>query len=191
MKPWSTTYSKDPLVKIVLRPFLVLANPAIVWAVIMIAFSQLWNVMLSFIIAQIFSAPPYLFNTAQVGYVSAGPATAGLLGCFFCGLVSDPIVLFLAKRNNGIYEPEFRLVLILFLPIFSSIGYFGFGNLVEEGKSAVAMSALWGVAFVSVQIASNSAGTYIVDAFRGASVEIFIISMCFKNFLFFGFSCKF
>lgn len=146
--------------------------------------------MLTFIVAQVFSAPPYNFDTAQIGYMSVGPAIGGLVGCIFCGVVSDPLARALAKRNNGVFEPEFRLVIMVFMPIFCSIGYFSFGHLVAKGESAYAMAALWGVAFVSVQITANAAGGYIVDAFRGSSVEIFIIAMAVKNFIFYGFSCK-
>jgi hypothetical protein len=190
MRPWSTTYTDESLLKLIVRPVYAMLNPAVLWAIIIIAFSQLWNVVINLLVAQLFAVPPYNLSTAQVGYMFTGPIICGLLGCAICGLTSDPVCRFLAKRNEGIYEPEFRLVIMILNPIFCSLGYFLFGKLVAEEASIFVVSLVWGLAFISVQICSNAAGSYLVDAFRDISVEVFIISMAFKSFIFFGFSCK-
>lgn len=190
IKPWSTTYSDEPLIKLILRPAYTMFNPAVLWAIVIICFSQLWNVVINLLVAQLFAVPPYNLNTAQIGYIFTGPIICGLIGCAICGLTSDPICRFMAKRNGGIYEPEFRLTLMILSPIFCALGYFLFGKLVVEEASIVVISLIWGLAFISVQICSNAAGSYLVDAFREISVECFIISMAFKSFIFFGFSCK-
>jgi hypothetical protein len=184
------TFSDESLLILTLRPFFILCNPAVIWAVITLAFPVLWVVGISFVIAQIFSAPPYLLTTVQLGYLSAGPVVGGTLACLLVGAISDPIVKRISRRNGGVYEPEFRLVLMLGLFFFSALGYFLFGNLIVEGKSAAGMAAIWGVIIVTVQFAAVVVGTYMVDAYREISVEVFIISMIFKNFLFFGFSCR-
>ncbi len=150
-----------------------------------------------------------MLDTAQLGYIAFGPVVGGSIGCILCGALSDPVARYMTRKNNGIYEPEFRLPLMLLLPVVSTIGYFLFGNLITQGKSPVAAAAMWGLVFVSVQVAAVSTGTlfplsyfftlliewfpgaYIVDAFRDISVEAFIISMTVKNFLWFGFSCRF
>jgi MFS family permease len=189
MKPWSTTYTDDSLLKMIGRPFFVLVNPVILWAILIIAFSQLWNVVINFTIVQIFSPPPYLMGTAEIGYITGGPIIGGVMGCFICGALSDRLCRAISRRNNGVFEPEFRLLLMLGVPI-CSVGFFLFGNLAEKGESPVVMAVIWGVAFVSVQFASNAAGGYLVDAFRDLSVSVFISAMAVKNFMFFGFSCK-
>lgn len=187
-------------------PFVVLANPAILWAVLAIAFAQLWIVTIAFITAQLFSPPPFLLNTEQLGFITAGPTVGGIIGCLLCGALSDPIVKFLSKRNNGIYEPEFRLVISAFVLVLSVPGLFLFGAMASEMKPPVVLAVLWGWIFVSIrthssrttlifnkvgtQFTANSLSGYLVDAYRDQSVEIFIISMTIKNFLFFGFSCK-
>jgi hypothetical protein len=191
MAPFYGTYSDESLIKLIIRPFAVLINPAVIWAVLTLAFPVLWVVAISFVIAQIFAPPPYLLTTTQLGYLSAGPLVGGTLGCLLCGFISDPIAKWVTRKNNGVYEPEFRLLLQLGTVVFSVIGYFLFGNLIGEGKSPAGMSAVWGVIIVTVQFVAITVGTYMVDAYRDLSVEIFIISMIFKNFLFFGFSCKF
>ena len=189
MKPWSTTYSDEPLLWLIFRPFYILLNPAILWAVILISFFQLWNVVINFMLAQLFGPPPYLLNTAELGYLGGGPMVIGLITCLAFGSLSDRTAKWAALRNNGIYEPEFRLFTMILAPILSTIGYFCFGPFAAEGKSPVVMSVLWGVAFASCVVVSASLGNYLLDAYRNVAIEIFVVSMSVKNFLFFGFSC--
>ena len=41
--------------------------------------------------------------------------------------MSDPSACWLTKRNKGIYEPEFRLILVVPQMIFGCAGLYGFG----------------------------------------------------------------
>lgn len=62
--------------------------------------------------------PPYNFNAARIGLMGL-PAFIGTdLAAVICGLLSDYLIIYLAKRNNGVYEPEMRLWVIL---MFASI----------------------------------------------------------------------
>lgn len=190
MKPFSGIYDDKSLLKMTLQPFYLIANPIVIWAVLINGFGQLWNVVISLVLAQIFSPPPYLMDSAQLGYLNTGPILAGLISCLVCGVVSDHMVLFISRRNNGIYEPEFRLLLVVVAPIFSTVGFFLFGYLAEQGKSPILISFVWGLAFVSTQVVGTATSSYLVDAYREVDVHIFVLSMSVKNFFFFGFSCK-
>lgn len=190
LAPFSGTYSDTNLLTMVIRPFLILANPAVIWSTLVLSITTAWFVVVSFVIAQIFSGPPYLLNPMDIAYMSAGPTVGGVLGSVICGLVSDPIATTLAKRNRGIYEPEFRLLLLVFMLVTSTLGFFLFGNLVQEGHSPAAIAVVWGVATMSMQFCSATVGTYMIDAYRDISIEVFIIGMVTKNFVFFGLSCE-
>ncbi|EXJ57744.1 uncharacterized protein A1O5_12534 [Cladophialophora psammophila CBS 110553] len=188
MKPWSTTYSNESLIQLIFRPFYILLNPVILWAVLLISFFQLWNVVINFMLGQLFGPPPYLLNTAQLGYIGAGPMVFGSITCLLFGALSDRIAKKASTRNDGIYEPEFRLMTMGLAPILSTIGYFCFGPFAAEGKSPVIMSVLWGIGFASCVVVTASLGSYLVDAYRNVSIEVFVVSMSVKNFMFFGFS---
>src|SRR5690606_21985176 len=58
----------------------------------------------------------------------------------------------------------------------------------EAGTSPVVAAVTWGIAIVGFQFCSTAMGTYMVDGYQAISVEVFIIGMIFKNFLFFGFT---
>lgn len=190
LQPFSGSYSDMPLWKMALNPFLVLIHPAVIWSTLLLAITTAWYVVVNFVSAQIFAGPPYLLEAVDIGYMSAGPTVGGTIGSIIAGLISDPIAAALARWNHGIYEPEFRLVLIIPMLISSVIGWFLFGTLAEQGRSPALMTFIWGIASTSMQFCSAAIGTYMVDAYPDISTEVFIIGMVVKNFAFFGLSCK-
>jgi hypothetical protein len=192
MAPWSgQIYTEVPLWRLVLSPFIIIINPAVIWAAVTIAFPVLWIVGLTLVIAQIFSAPPYLLTPAQIGYMSAGPVVSGFFANLICAFLSDWSAKWFSRRNGGKYEPEFRLFLTLGLAISTTVGYFLFGYLISQNASPVAISVAYAIVMAGAQFSAVTSGTYVVDAYRAISVDIFICAMVFKNFLFFGFTCKF
>lgn len=191
LSPFSGSYSDLPLWEMILKPFLMLIHPAVAWATVFLAVTTAWYVVVSYVIAQIFARPPYNLTAAQIGYMSAGPTVGASLASAAIGLVSDPIARALARKNLGMYEPEFRLVLILPMLVTCALGWFLFGNLIEMGKSAPVISIVWALSSASMQFCLGAIGTYMVDAYPTISTEVFIIGMVVKNFLFFGLSCEY
>ena len=90
--------------------------------------------MIAFCLAQIYSFPPYTLTAAGVGYMSIGPLIGAVLGSVSIGLISDPIIKWASRRNNGVFEPEYRL-----LPIFPVLlvgpALIGFGYVAQNGLS--------------------------------------------------------
>ncbi|KAF9891622.1 hypothetical protein FE257_003633 [Aspergillus nanangensis] len=185
---YSGSYSDIPLPTMIMKPFLILVHPAVIWSTLLLSISTAWYVVVSFLIAQIFATPPYLLTAVEIGYMSSGPVIGGTLGSIVCGLISDPIAMALARKNNGIYEAEFRLVLLVPMMVTGVIGWFLFGNLVVAEKSPAVITIVWGIAAASIQFCMSTIGTYMVDGYRKISVEVFIIGMVVKNFVFFGLS---
>lgn len=89
--------------------------------------TQSWLVVFSVVNASIFTLPPYNFTVSQTGLISICPFVLTIIGEGISGPLNDWICLKLTQKNKGIYEPEFRLVLILPVAILGSIGFFGFG----------------------------------------------------------------
>ncbi|CAO2651321.1 Nn.00g096180.m01.CDS01 [Neocucurbitaria sp. VM-36] len=184
---FSGTYSSDNLLQLVIAPFAVCANLAVLWMVVVTGYLTALFVAQSYDMAQIFMAPPYLLSAAGVGYLSLGPFIGGLLGSILLGLSLDPIIKWCAKRNGGVYEPEYRL-LGMIPSVTIVIGLCLFGYLAEQGKSYYATAFFHGMDLFGIVCAAISISTYVLDSFRDISSEVFIMNMVFKNFLFYGFS---
>ncbi|KAL1792815.1 hypothetical protein ACET3X_009322 [Alternaria dauci] len=180
-------YSDDNLLQLVIAPFAVCANMAVLWMVVVTGGLTAFFVAQSYVMAQIFMAPPYLLSAAGVGYLSLGPFLGGLLGSILLGATLDPLIKWCAKKNNGVYEPEYRL-LAMIPSVTIVIGLCLFGYFAEEGKSFYLTAFFHGMDLFGIVIAAISASSYVLDSFRDLSSEVFIINMVFKNFLFYGFS---
>src|SRR5579859_3088838 len=83
----------------------------------------------------------------------------------------------MTKRNNGVYEPEFRLVLMLPAVILGSIGYFGFGWSIEEGDPWIVPVILYGLVGIGGVFLAIPVYTYVVDSHRALAPEAFVTVM--------------
>ncbi|KFY93843.1 hypothetical protein V498_04227 [Pseudogymnoascus sp. VKM F-4517 (FW-2822)] len=188
LKVFDSTYTDENLPTLIVKPFLILVNPAVIWSTLLLSISTAWIVVIGFVSAQIFSYPPYNLDATHLGYLNGGNVVGGVLGCIAAGALSDPLATWLSKKNKGIYEPEFRLPLLIPWMAFTAISFFLLGWMCENGSSPVAVAAIQGIGLVGFQFMSVSLSTYMIDAYRSISVEVFIIGMVAKNFVFFGLS---
>lgn len=95
-------YSKDNIFKFLFGPFITLLNPAACYAVIASGLLNSWYVGSAIILSGIFSAPPYNFGPAQIGYLGAGPFVGGMIGSIAVGWGSDPVVKWMSRKNGGV-----------------------------------------------------------------------------------------
>src|SRR5579859_6147024 len=80
----------------------------------------------------------------------------------------------MTKRNNGVYEPEFRLVLMFPALVLGSIGYFGFGWSIELGDKWIVPVILYGLVGIGGVFLAIPVYTYVVDSHRALAPEAFV-----------------
>ena len=188
LAPAGGIYNEDNLLRLIIAPFLALLNVAALWVIVMSGLIVAWYVGVSFIMAQWFSPPPYLYSAADVGYLSVGPAIGGLCASIFMSVTSDPIIKFCVKRNKGIYEPEFRLFPMVLCLIFTVLGLTLYGYGLQQYWNPPLTAIVHAVMLFGILIGAISSSAYILDGFRDLSNEVFIMAMAFKNFFFYGMS---
>lgn len=112
------------------QPFQILFTiPGVAYMSLVYAVLLAWSTVMSAALSTYMILPPYNFNSTQIGLMNLAPFIGNTLGSLICGPLSDWTILRLAKRNNGIYEPEMRLwVFVPFIP-FQVAGAFWFGKL--------------------------------------------------------------
>ncbi|OCT48315.1 hypothetical protein CLCR_04009 [Cladophialophora carrionii] len=184
---FSGTYSNENLLQLFLAPFAVVLNVAVSWILIINSMFVVLYVVIAFVLAQLFAPPPYLLSPASIGYLSLGPFVGGILGSIIMGALSDRFIKWCARRNNGVYEPEYRLIPCL-VGVCAGVGLMLFGHLVSEGASPYACATVHGLMLFGVMFVCIGTSNYALDAYRGMANEIFIASMAVKNIILFGFS---
>lgn len=181
------TFTDESLIRLVVAPLVSCFNIAALWTVVITGAVSSFYVAAAFVIAQLFSPPPYLLTAAGVGYMSLGPFIGGTIGSVIVGLLMDPLTIWLSKRNGGVYEPEFRLPLVA-VGAACGAGLFGFGYLSQAQGNIYAIDFMWGLTLFGVAFIFGPCSAYAIDAYRSISDEVFIVNIMFKNFLFYGYS---
>lgn len=180
--------TQTPWWKVFLRPFLLYLYPPIMFSTLLYGTSVVWLSVIAETISSIFSHPPYNFPLTSVGLLYIGTFIGGCLGSAIAGLISDRIVRYMSYRNGGIYEPEFRLVMILPVMISVTIGLMGFGWSTFDKDHWIVPAIFLGVLGFGTSLGSTVAITYAVDSYRLYAAEALVSLNFAKNAMGFGFA---
>ncbi|OMP82082.1 Protein HOL1, partial [Diplodia seriata] len=112
----------------------------------------------------------------------------GLIGGIGSGKLCDSTSRTLARRNRGVYEPEFRIPTQALAALLLGVGYFVFMWDMQEQHGYYLGAFCHGCVCCGVTVTSSSAALYILDSYKEQATEIFILQMTAKNLLFYGFS---
>jgi len=183
LQPYSGRLSPDSWLRIALRPAILLAYPAILWSSAIYALSVGWLIILSESVSTIYrsDAYAYRFTAIQTGLIYLSPFIGGILGTAVAGKLSDVIVRFMARRNHGIYEPEFRLVMALPIALATTAGLWGFGWAAEERDAWIVPTVFFGVISFGCCLGSTTAITFAVDSYRQYAGEALVSLNWCKN----------
>ncbi|KAL8975166.1 MAG: hypothetical protein Q9197_000623 [Variospora fuerteventurae] len=186
--PFNGRKSNANFFKLALRPFPLFFHPAVLWACLIQGTLIGWTVMIGVVLAAIFLGPPLWFSEVETGYMYTGPFVGAVIGFIISGLLADWSTKFMIRRNKGVYEPEFRIVLVAAQLVFGCVGLYGFGITAQDvgryGWFVPDMFFAFEVA--GMVMGAVSSALYIVDAHREIAVEAFTCLLVFKNIFSFG-----
>lgn len=132
--------TSESLLKIARLPFYIWWFPHVAFSSLQLASVQTFYSVLSSTTSMIFSAPPYNFNAAQVGYMSAGLCIGATLRILYGGYFTDWAILRLSRRNKGLFEPEMRLYLLPLPAITMTIGLIVNGITTDKASYSTSIS---------------------------------------------------
>ncbi|KAI1212100.1 MFS general substrate transporter [Annulohypoxylon truncatum] len=165
--------SDDPLWKVLTRPLMMLLFPQVLFSFFAYGLTSSWLVVVGSVLAQLFTAPPYNFSVSGVGLVSIASLIGAIVGAFISGPIADWIIKAMSRRNGGIYEPEFRLVLIVITLTLGGMSFFGFGWSLQEQDPWIAPAIFYGLQYFSVGFMSIAVYGYLTDCHRDKAPEAF------------------
>ena len=175
LRPWNGKLRHENWFLVCLRPFILFGYPAILWSTLVYSLSIGWLIVLSESISTIYrNKEGYNFSPLSTGLVYISPFIGGILGTVVAGKVSDIIVRFMSRRNDGIYEPEFRLVMAIPVAISTCIGLMGFGWSAAEKDNWIVPTVFFGVISFGCSLGSTTAITFAVDSYRQYAGEALV-----------------
>lgn len=185
---FSGRHTKDKWWMVFLRPFVLFFYPHVCFGAFFYAFAVVWLIMISEVISEIFTHPPYGYSKLSVGLFYLSPFIGGSLGSAVAGKASDMVVRYLVKRNNGIYEPELRLLMVIPSVLTTCIGLMGFGWASQVRDTWAGPIILFGVLAFGSSLSSTTAITFTIDSYKMFAGECLVTLNVTKNVIGFLFS---
>jgi len=180
--------------KLLLRPLPLFFQPAFLWACLIQGCMIGWTVFIGVILAQFFLATPLWWGEVETGYAYTAAFVGALIGFVIAGVLSDWSAKLMTKWNNGVYEPEFRIVLVIPQMILGCAGLYGWGitvdGLLHEKYHYTIPLTFFGLEVAGMVIGAVSSSLYIVDAYRDLAIEGFTCMIVFKNIFSFGLTLR-
>jgi hypothetical protein len=120
LKPWSGINpggeKNTSILFSLLRPWHLVVYPAVAYSFLVFSCNFACVVEVLNTAASVFQAPPYNMSPGIQSLIYIGSLVGGLVGSYCGGGLTDIIVKWKARRNNGVFEPEDRL-LAVFIPL--------------------------------------------------------------------------
>ncbi|KAK5117453.1 hypothetical protein LTR85_008838 [Meristemomyces frigidus] len=186
LRPFSGRLRNDSWFRVAARPFILFAYPSILWSTLVYSLSIGWLIVLSESVAKIYeNKASYNFTALQTGLVYISPFVGGVLGTAVAGKVSDIIVRGLARRNGGVYEPEFRLIMAIPIMFTTVIGLIGYGWSAAERDLWIVPTIFFGLISFGCSLGSTTAITFAVDSYRQYAGEA-LVTLNFSKNIFHG-----
>jgi len=100
-----------------LKPLPIILYPATIFSFLTFASTLGFLIAALTTVGAVFQSPPYNMTPAISGLINVPSFIGNLLGSYCGGALTDKIAKWHARKNNGIFEPESRLIALV-IPFF-------------------------------------------------------------------------
>ncbi|KAL1890041.1 hypothetical protein Sste5346_008476 [Sporothrix stenoceras] len=179
-------YQKNGNIRHLLReiwlPWYLHIFPIVEWAAFAVSWSASCFLVVNLSQSQAFAAPPYNYSSQTIGLFNLAVFIGALIGLFTCGPFSDMVAAWLTRRNNGVREPEMRLVAMvpyvlamLIGSIVVAVGY--------DHHWPWQVIVIIGYTLLGMQVAAlpSIVSTYAIDSYRPVTGSMFVAITVNKN----------
>jgi len=117
LRPWSginPNGEKASFLSLFLRSWPLVVYPAVAYSTFVFGLAVSCLIAVFTTVATVFQSPPYNFSPGIQSLIFLALLTGGLIGAFVGGFGTDVVIKYRSSKNNGVFEPENRLILMIF-----------------------------------------------------------------------------
>ncbi|KIH87065.1 hypothetical protein SPBR_04851 [Sporothrix brasiliensis 5110] len=181
LRVFNGRFSDESFWRALVTPWSAFLLPAVSWAALSYGWSVAVAASFSVGLSSIFTKAPYNFTSNQVGLTVFSSFVGATLGNALPGPLSDWLVTFLSRRNKGIYEPEFRIVLSAPSFVLGLLGFWGFGWSLQVRAPFMVPVFFYGLAIFAGSINSLISNTYLLDCHRAQAQDGYAAVTIFRG----------
>ncbi|KAI0386114.1 MFS general substrate transporter [Hypomontagnella monticulosa] len=181
LNPWSGIAPGASFWDLMFRPIPLLAYPACAFAALAYSLALAPTIMVNALSSTILIPPPYYFSIGSVGLINIAGMIGQGIGAFIGGFCIDKWSSFCARRNNGVFVPETRLLLFI-LPtiiVFAGILLFGFAVQLEMHWAIIFLA--YGMLSVGLTGSASITMVYVCDCYFPVAAECLEMINGIKN----------
>lgn len=188
LRVFTGTYTNESILKLVVRPVVLLALPPVLWATLVMSVTIGFLVAITSNFSSAFQTV-YGFKTYQAGLCFTASIISSLIGVFFGGHLGDMVADYFTKRNGGIREPEMRLPAMMVAMVTGPLALVLYGVGIGKTLHWIVPTIGLGLLNFSIVQATNISLVYTIDAYRPVAGEVTVSQFAFKSA--FGFLLSF
>ncbi|KAL3446287.1 major facilitator superfamily domain-containing protein [Aspergillus insuetus] len=162
-------------------PLLLLADPIIWWCGILYGFGIAWLMIMAYESPTIFTL--YGFGPSTLGLTNISPLIGACLIVWLGGAGTDRFMVWKARRNNGVMEPETRIYSVFFAGPVMGAGLILYGVGAAQGIHWVGPIIGMGMIGSALPIAAEVSLGYVSESYPSLAGEATTTVIAIRNII--------
>lgn len=190
MRLWIGTPEWKRGFEVLKNTFELLLFPNVFWAMCLNGLTLGVNIGIGTTYGRIVESAPYNWPHKSTSYANTGQIVVAIVALPLLGFGSDKIIKWKAQRNNGIHEPESRILTLIIPIIVGVITVVLYGQGAAHPFSYHWFVYVWAVAaYFFCFLGANIVGiTYLLDSYPARAGPLLVIICAFRGIIAFGVS---
>ncbi|ORY66086.1 major facilitator superfamily domain-containing protein [Pseudomassariella vexata] len=184
---WSSAPPNTNLLKMFLRPLPMIFYPCIIYAFLGYAISLVLTVAINILNPFVLQAPPYSWSPMINSLINIAGFIGNLSGAYAGGWLVDVYTDWRARRNQGVFEPESRLWLLVLPTLITGAGCLVFGYGVQRTLHWSSLFFGYGMVSFALTAVPTITMTYVSDCLLPVNADALMLVNGLKNIVAFGF----
>ncbi|KAF2192660.1 MFS general substrate transporter [Zopfia rhizophila CBS 207.26] len=184
---WSGVPSDTNLFKMFIRPFPMIVYPAVIYSFLCYSISLVIVVAVNILNPFVLQAPPYNWQPQINGLINIPGLIGNIVGAYAGGDLVDIFCDWRTKKNNGIFEPESRLYMLIIPFFITPAGCIVFGYGVQETLNWTSLFFGYGMISVALTATPTTTMAYLSDSLLPINSDALLLVNGLKNIVAFGF----